>query len=48
MPMTQLSPEREAKLSKALMHVHQLLEAYAPTWYTEPIKKKIEAALKQG
>ncbi|HEX8924463.1 MAG TPA: hypothetical protein VF786_01655 [Terriglobales bacterium] len=37
----------EARLREVLKEVHSLLESYAPTWYTEALSKKIEAALKE-
>lgn len=40
------APEPEQKLRELLREVHSLLESYAPTWYTEALSKKIEAALK--
>lgn len=42
----QASPA-EARLREVLKEVQSLLESYAPTWYTESVSKKIEAALKR-
>ena len=46
-PHPRYSLEREAKLSKVLTEVHELLESYAPIWYTRRLKTKIEAAIKE-
>jgi hypothetical protein len=39
---------REANLSKVLTEIYELLESYGPTWYTEAMQKKIEAALEKS
>jgi len=46
-PHPRSSLEREAKLTEVLTEVHELLESYAPIWYTRRLKKKIEAAIKE-
>ena len=38
--------KHEARLCEILKEVRQLLESYAPTWYTAALSKKIETALK--
>lgn len=49
--MTSANPagtaKAETKLREVLKEVHSLLESYAPTWYTESLSKRIEAALKE-
>lgn len=37
-----------ANLRRVLAEAHRLLEAYAPTWYTESLSRKMEAALQPG
>jgi hypothetical protein len=45
-PQIKSTSDRDARLRSALREAHRLLEAYGPTWYTEALKRKIEAALK--
>lgn len=37
---------REERLRTVLREVQELLESYAPTWYTEPLSKKTKVALR--
>ena len=41
------TPER-ARLAEALSELHNLLEEYAPAWYTEEHHRKAEVALQSS